>query len=82
MCQLLDFLVVCIDDTVVACAVLRAIAGSACRGVRIALRSRVLIQLLGDCVERLLNLVGRGLDGGNVVALLGFLQLFDGCQNS
>ena len=81
----LDLFVVRVDHTVVAglagilCAAAAAVAAAV--RIRIALRSRVLVKLLRNRIERLLHFVGRGLDGGNVGALLGFLQLFDRGQN-
>ena len=58
-----------------------AAAVAAAVRIRIALRSRVLVKLLRNCIERLLHFVGRSLNGGNVGTLLCFLQLFDGGQN-
>ena len=72
---ILDFLVVRIDYAVVMAAVVRctAVIGLA------LLRGGLLIQLLGDGVERLLHGIGRGLDGLDVIALVLRLQILESC---
>ena len=75
---ILDLFVVRIDDAVVIAACLRASLAGIRVGVRLTLRGRVLVKLLGHGVERLLDFLGCSLDGGEVGALLGGLQLLDG----
>ena len=63
-------LVVSVHNTVIA-----GLLGAA---LLAALRSSLLVQLLGHGVEGLLDFLGRSLDGGYVVALVDFLQVVNG----
>ena len=70
--DLVNTLVVSVNDTVVAG--LLGVPAGLCA----ALRVRLLIQLLGNLVERLLDFFGGLLDGLDVGALVDFLQVVNG----
>ena len=67
---LVNGLVIRVNHAVVA----GLIAGLAALGLTL-LRACLLIQLLGDCVESLLDFLGSGLDGFYIGALVDFLQM-------